>query len=321
MNFHMKFGILFSSIFLFWGEAKAQSVHLDCEEDRPGFVFNQANINALIALSCSSLSHIENERRSSRYEDSATMFHQWETKQSANEITVKGYCALPLPNVKLKDKSRHAIDLKFTKLESGPREHNIQVKGDIVGKSMNVGFSNNQFIDRNCKAKVVKFSQLESVSLGLGVSIRALFDMFRSQRTGTILSIMESESWVQTGADSFGGLGVTYQLPLWNGQILTIAMTSGSSDEFIHLRSGPLMDYIDSASRPFFQISKDKSGLAMGFSREAPTNHKFQIYGQHGAGNSMFGCTSLLYKDGTGYSQDVDLELCKAVIHQIEIPR
>lgn len=312
----IKLSVYLMSWLIFTGEAIAQSRVSNCDSYRPNFVFNRANINALIALSCSTLSHIENERRSTRYEDSATMFHQWETQQSGNEIRVKGYCALPLPSLKQKERSRHEIDLKFIKLDSEPGKQNIQVKGKLVGKTMNVGFSNNEFIDRTCPRKLVKVSQLESVSLGLSVSIQALFDIFNSQRTGTILSIMESESWVQGKSDSFEGLGVTYQMPLWSGQIMTIAMTSGDADNLVYLRSGPLMDYIDSASRPFFEISKDRNGVALGFSRQAPTNHKFQAYGQSSSAGAMVGCTSLLYKGGSGQSQDVDLEYCKEILRK-----
>lgn len=286
-----------------------------CNQVRQPFQFNKSNINALVALSCSSLSHIENERRQMRYEDSASMFHQWSTTGDDNKINVKGFCAITLPNLKDENIDRNKIDLTFHKIETSSERNVIRVDGSIVGKSISLEFTNNSFFDNRCANSEVQISQLGEISLGMSFSMQAVIDMVRSQRTGTTLQLLENESWVQGRSSGFySGLGVMYRMPQFNGRQLGLAMSAGSTASSIYVRSANVLDYFEDGR--YFKIDKDSFGQARGFMDSSlPNNHKFESYSIVG-GSQMVGCSSLIFDGELDRSLDVDMYLCKQKIQQ-----
>jgi hypothetical protein len=301
---------LMNAMSIFSAGAFAQIQTERCDRGRNGFVFNKANINAIVSLACSSLTHIENERRSMRYEDSATMFHQWSTIGDNQLIEVQGHCAIPLPSLKDGKIDRHVVNLKFKKLSMPDGKKAIEVTGSLVGKSMRISFSNNEFLDPICSRGAVAVSQLESIALG-----PSLFDMLKSLRSGTTLRLLETESWIQGQASgNFSGLGVFYRIPQFSGRQLGIAMTAGDFGNTILARSANVLDYF--AGGDYFRIEKDFGGSARGFiNRSQPNNHKYESYPIVG-GSQMIGCSALVFNGELDLSRDIDMYVCKRLIEQ-----
>ncbi len=301
---------LLTVLSVFSGGPFAQAQSNRCDRGRNGFVFNKANINAIVSLACSSLTHIENERRNMIYEDSATMFHQWSTIGDDQLIEVQGHCAIPLPSLKDGKIDRHVVNLKFKKLSMPDGKKAIEVTGSLVGKSMRISFSNNEFLDPICSRGAVAVSQLESIALG-----PSLFDMLKSLRSGTTLRLLEAESWIQGRASgNFSSLGVLYRMPQFNGRQLGIAMTAGDLGNTILARSANILDYLEGGD--YFRIEKDYGSSARGFiNRSRPNNHKFESY-QIDGGSQMIGCSALVFDGELDFSRDVEMSVCKRLISQ-----
>ena len=85
---------------LYTAAASAQVVDYCKREGGNSFTLSEANVNALVSLSCTALSHNETERWLMKRDNSTTLFHVWNTKGNSRQVTVTGYCAVPLTDLK-----------------------------------------------------------------------------------------------------------------------------------------------------------------------------------------------------------------------------
>lgn len=279
-----------------------------CNRMQSQFIFSKANVNALVAMTCAALSHVENERVGMDYENSATMHHQWQTVEKDRVIFVKGHCAIPLQDLGSDDLERHVVDLAFVNRSEGEVKA-LGIKGSVVGKSVELEFSNNQFIDESCGSHVQQVSQLSTVNLGLSFSMQAIADALRSMRTGAILSLAGRESWVQgSSSHGFSQLGVIYRMSQINGRQLGLAMTSGELNSSINIRSMNFLDYAEGGG--FLALKYDGFGQAQGFLRpELPVNHRFAAVSIEG-GSQFRGCSSLVYDGELSQPENADYMSC-----------
>jgi hypothetical protein len=280
-----------------------------CHRYRNSFVLNKANVNAIIALSCSALSHTENERRNMQYEDSMTTFHQWSTTGDSNSVRVEGHCAIPYPNLKEGVLDRYQIQLTFTKTLKDNKEVTI-AEGNLIGKSVRLEFSDNEFVDFGCSDRDVSIQRLQQIGLGSGYGMQDLWNILRSQRSPSSLNLLETESWIQgQSAASFSGLGLQYRMGQFNGRQLAFAVSPSPSNSELHIRSANYLEYAEGTD--FFAFEKDSFGIPRGFANEdLPVNHKFQAYSIIN-GAQMLGCSSLIYDGELDRPQDLDMETCR----------
>lgn len=309
-----------------YSNTRGRDARVRCSAMRNPFVLNKANVNALVALSCAGLSHNENERRDMEYENSSTMFHQWTTTGGANSINVSGYCAIPYTDLLDGKLERHAIKLNFTRVETNNNKMEVKVRGSIGGKSMNLEFSNNRFMDEACGGSYERnINQLSTVDLGLSFglpSIQTLIDMVRSQRSGFALNLKETDNWVQGNASgSFSGLGVLYEMSQFSGRRLGLAATTSGSGSMLVVRSANILDHYEGGG--YFAFKKDSFGAVKGFANDRDlrrsgneyeevntNNHKFQSVSVDG-GAAMVGCSALVFDGELGISQEANLDVCK----------
>lgn len=271
------------------------------------FVFNKANVNALVALKCAALSHVENERVGKSLENSATMHHQWQTIEKHGVISVKGFCAVPLEDLLLGEVSRFEIDLEFRNKSEGQRTL-IQTEGDIVGKGIDLEFRNSMFEDTACGSRIVRNSQLTNIDLGFGFT-NSIQSMLQSLRTPAKLILQGPENWVQGNSSAgFDSLGVTYQLVQVNGRRTGMSMVQGSLNSSINIRSMDFLDYAEGGR--FLAISRDDFGHPKGFLRpELPVNHRFASVSIEG-GSQFRGCSSLVYDGELSEPSDANYMSC-----------
>lgn len=315
-----------------------------CNAFRNSFVLNKANVNALVAISCAGLSHTANERKQMQYEDSMSTFHQWSTTSGPGKsIVVKGYCAIPLTELRAGNFDRRNINLKFEQIENGTDKMEIEVSGSISGKTLGLGFSNNEFLDSQCSFGQQSINRLSAIDLGLmfGIpSMSTLTDIIRSQSTGISMNLLESESWVQGQVSSyFSGLGVQYQMNQINGRKLGLAAAPAGSGSELRVRTANILSYAEGDG--YFELKKDSFGIPTGFAKdrefyrrasysandnnreankEFPNNHKFQAYSIDG-GSAMIGCSSLIYDGELSYSEEVDLDSCKDIMSRSKLAK
>lgn len=288
-----------------------------CQTVQNEFVLNKANVNTLVALSCGALSHTENERKQMEYKNSATLFHQWTTIGSdVNGIVVKGSCAIPLSSLKSGDYGRHAIDLVVKQTKTDEGKIKITALGSIAGKTMDLEFGENSFLDSGCNREndVMEFNPLSQIQLGSGFGIQTLIDLVRSQRTGISLGLLDQEDWTQgRNTGFFSSVGLKYSMTQWNGRRLAISLVSDSANTLTG-RSANILDWAESGN--LFAIKKDSFGRSSGFEhRTDGNNHKFQAYGIAG-GTQMIGCSALVFDGELDTSLNVDIENCKRHIEK-----
>jgi hypothetical protein len=310
--------IIFFTMLLFLSKSFAfdNNATARCHLMRNPFVLNKANVNALVALSCSGLSHVENERKNMTYDDSATMFHQWSTTSAGGTINVEGYCAVPYTDLKAGDLDRHKVSLKFRKINTNSAKMAVAVEGTIAGKSMNLEFGNNQFLDDNCADSEVQIDRLQAVNIGLGLD--AVMDILRSKRSSVSLNLLENENWAQGQVSGyFSGIAVQYRMALWGGSQLAIVAAPGATGTELDIRSADYVYYADtSGPKTYFELTKDSFGVATGFADEhLPTNNKFQAYSIDG-GSQIVGCSALIFDGELDISSNVDMDNCKRHIEQ-----
>lgn len=271
------------------------------------FVFNKANVNALVALKCSALSHVENERVGKSLENSATMHHQWQTVEKDGVISVKGFCAVPLEDLLQGEFSRFEIDLEFRNKSEGQRTL-IQSDGSIVGKGIDLDFRNSMYEDTSCGSRIVRNSQLTTLDLGFGFT-SSIQSMMQSLRTPAKLILHGPENWVQGNSSAgFGSLGVTYQLVQVNGRRTGMSMVQGSMSSSINIRSMDFLDYAEGGR--FLAIDRDDFGHPKGFLRpELPVNHRFVSVSIEG-GSQFRGCSSLVYDGELSEPSDANYMSC-----------
>jgi hypothetical protein len=288
--------------------SRSEIGHGRCNRMLNQFVFNKANVNALVALQCAALSHVENERVGMDYESSATMHHQWQTLEKDGVIFVKGHCAVPLQSLGSDNLGRHEIDLAFVNRSQGEIKA-LGIKGSIVGKSVELEFSNNQFVDESCGRQVQRVSQLSSVNLGLSFSMQSLADAVRSRRTGTLLRLAGRENWVQgNSSHGFSQLGVVYRMSQINGRQLGLSMTGGELSSSINIRSMNFLDYAEGGG--FLALKYDVFGHAQGYLKpDLPVNHRFASVAIEG-GSQIRGCSSLVYEGELSQPVNADYMNC-----------
>ncbi len=286
-----------------------------CQRIKNSFTLNGSNVNALISLSCSALSHVENEQKNMVYEDSATLFHQWQTIKTMRGYEVKGYCSIPYPALQKNIFERHRIDLKFS--TNSPEE--IFIEGTIAGKHIDLMLNQNSFLDTNCPVYEQTSLRLERINLGIGFGMTYLIDMLQSKRTGASLSVLKHENWIQgqNSITSFSGLGLQYRMSQINGRQLVLSAAESSSSAELHIRSSNYLEYAEDT--PFTKFKFDTFSHPRGFLHaDLPVNHKFQAYPiQNGA--QVVGCTSLIYDGELDIPQNVDLDVCKQKINNSEL--
>lgn len=310
---------------------QAHAADENCNKLRYPFVLNKANVNALVALSCAGLSHVENERKEMTYENGSTLFHQWKTTGDSSQIHVEGFCAIPLPDLEANDFDRHKIDLTFTEQSSDENHRKIKVAGSIAGKSMNLEFSNNHFLDERCSNDDFHISRLQEINLGTGGGIQDLIDMLRSKRTGVGLQLLQTESWLQgQTSTSFRGLGLQYRMAQANGRQIGLAAASTGSGSVLGIRSANILDYYEGGG--YYDVKEDSFGQAERFAvgedqdeaygqdglqrrQKAPTNHKFQV-ASIADGSQIVGCSSLIYNGELDTPVEVDLDNCLNHVQQ-----
>jgi len=310
-----------------------------CNAFRNSFVLNKANVNALVAISCAGLSHTANERKQMIYEDSMTTFHQWSTTNGPGKtIFVKGYCAIPLTELKTGSFDRRKIDLKFEQIEDGSDRMDIEVSGSVSGKTLTLDFGNNDFMDNQCAFGRKSTNRLTDIDLGLMLGIpsaASLADMIRSRSTGIRMGLLADENWVQGQVSSyFSGFGVQYLMSQTNGRKFGLSAASGGSGSELRIRTANFNVTAMDVGDGYFELKKDSFGTPTGFLndraiyrrdsngsnsqngkeiKEFPNNHKFQAYSIDG-GSAMIGCSQLVYKDELALSQEADMESCKEIM-------
>lgn len=288
-----------------------------CQDYRNTFVLNAANVNALVALSCSALSHTEVERKQMDYKNGATLFHQWTTTGSdVNGIVVKGYCAIPLTDLKSGAYGRHEIDMVFKESKAADGKVSVKALGSIAGKEMDLTFGENSFIDEGCNRDedIMSIKSMSKIDLGLTFGLQSLVDLVRSGRTGITMKLLDQESWTPgRNTGYFSNVGLKYEAVQINARRLGVALVSDSATTLVG-RSANVLGWHEGDS--YFRIKKDSFGDADGFeSRSDSDNHKFQAIGIAG-GSQMVGCSSLVYDGELDKSLGVDIENCKRKIEK-----
>lgn len=288
-----------------------------CQSNRTEFVLNAANVNALVALSCSALSHSEVERKQMDYKNGATLFHQWTTTGSdVNGIVVKGYCAIPLTDLKSGEYGRHEIDMVFKESKATNGKVSIKALGSIAGKTMDLEFGRNSFIDEGCNTDedIMDFKSVSKIDLGFTFGLQPLIDLVRSGRTPVTMKLLDQESWTQgRNTGYFSNIGLKYEAVQINARRLGVALVSESATTLVG-RSANVLGWHEGDS--YFGIKKDSFGDADGFESSSDSdNHKFQAIGIAG-GSQMVGCSSLVYDGELDKSLGVDIENCKRKIEK-----
>ncbi len=278
------------------------------------FVLNEANAHALIALSCSALTHVENERRHMVYEDSATLLHLWNLTRSDDKIMAEGYCSVPLNNLREDSLRRHRVDLTFSEIETNSGQLAISVSGQIAGKSMDLKFTNNQFLHRRCGRYEQNFNKLNQISLGSGFGLQTLIDMLRSQRTGISLSLIGEEVWASGSNNrSVNNIALQYTAAQWNARRLGLALVGTSSQEIV-VRSANALEYYEGGS--FYDIDMTDSGYVYGFKdQNRSDNHRFRMTSVHNS-SQMMGCSSLIYESELADPEGVNFRHCERELRE-----
>lgn len=287
-----------------------------CEVSQNSFQLNPSHINALIALSCSGLTHIEVERKNMVYEDGATLFHNWKTTLVDRSYKVEGYCSLPLTSLNLKNKDRFKISLEFSENQKPLEQDKIIVKGTIAGKTLSLSINENEFIDQDCPNSLASSRRLQNIGLGLSLKsenfLQNLKDILVSQRSGASLNLLETASWplqYQRGGAQFQGLALPYSLSLWSGRRVGVFATSGELPGEIRVRSANVLDYYEGGN--FLAFNKNSYGEVTGFSYNS-TNRDNHIYkaSSHGSISEVKGCSSLVYDGELSLPKPVNYDLC-----------
>jgi hypothetical protein len=289
-----------------------------CHRIRNTFTLNQTNVNTLVGLACSGLSHVENERRSMDYDDSLTTFHQYESQGSGSQVTVTGYCAIPwskLRESKIENLDKYKINLTISRVQANQPE--VKIKGKLSGRSFGLEFSANEFFDDRCGSEEMSVKRLSQVNLGLGFGFEDLKDMLVAGRSGASLHLLQNENWAQGQSNvHFSGVGVEYRMAQFNGRQLALVATTGNTSGSLFVRSANYLEYAEGSS--YFELRKDSFGTAVGFAHGASswnrhpdfgTNHKFQSYSIPG-GAKILGCSAIVYDGELSRPADLNLENC-----------
>lgn len=285
-----------------------------CVVGQNSFKLNASHINALVALSCSGLTHIEVERKNMVYEDGATLFHNWKTTEFDRAYKVVGYCSLPLTSLNLKNKDRFKIDLEFSQNQDPKAQEKILVNGTIAGKTLSLTINENEFIDQDCPNSLASSSRLQNIGLGLSLKsenfLQNLKDILMSQRSGATLNLLETASWPypsRSGGANFQGLALPYSLNLWSGRRVGVFATAGVLPGEIRVRSANVLDYYEGGN--FFSFNKNSYGEVIGFRFVGQDNHAFKA-SSRGSESEVKGCSSLVFEGELSLPKPVNYDLC-----------
>jgi hypothetical protein len=290
----------------------------NCTRMRYPFVLNKANVNAVVALACIGVSYGEKDRLAVTYENGSSLFHQWKTTGSSSQIHVEGYCAIPLPDLKDDKLDHYKIDITFTKENAGEHKMKIKTDGTVAGRSIDLNFMNNSFLDNSCPGQEANFSRLQDINVGLStrVSMQNLINILKGGHLGNSMHLAETETWTQgTSSTSFSGIGVQYILAEGIGRRSAVVATSDESSSILSVRSANFLDYEEGSS--YFGLVTDDFGQVTGFQdSKAVVNHKFQAESIAG-GSQVVGCSALIF-DGEldPHSVEIDMATCKQHIAQ-----
>lgn len=287
-----------------------RDAHHRCHRLRNEFVINQSNVNTIVALACAALSHVENERRGMEYDDSMTAFHQWNSRSTTEGIKVEGACAIPYSELRNEKANldKYGIDLLVAKTDRNQAQ--VKVSGKVSGRTVDFTFSGNEFIDSRCHSDSISFKKLSSISLGLGLGMSDLMDMFVRGRSGTSLHLLKNENWAQGNSNVyFSGIGLDYRMAQFNGRQLALVASEGETAASLSIRSANYLYYAEGDK--FFELKKDSFDHSSGFLyRDEPINHRYQSYAIEG-GAQIVGCSSLVYDGELDKPADLDMYDCR----------
>jgi len=298
-------------LFFYLQEPEASQDKGFCQAEKVRFTPTPSNINALTAIACSALTHIENERKTMSYQDGNVLAHFWEMKENGNEIEVTGHCSVPISDLKNPNLDRHKVSLKFIKGGNSSDPLTTSISGIIAAKTVGLKFSQGPGQYSDCDPSESRGARLANISLGMSFTLQDLMDIYQSQRTGTALTSQGLETWPQSSsADNFFGLGLTYLFSQINGRRLAISATVGSSLNTIEARTANALEFLSGSH--FFEIDRDPWALGKGFkSYSFPTNHFFETIKTTTGEFHTMGCSAWIFEGETSFSKGANFSDCK----------